>query len=367
MKSATVKITLQAVKAMQPHTILWDSIVTGFNARRQFSAAVTYSCYFRARDTGKQRFMRIGRHGPWEPASARERAKEILRARDIGADPAGAAAALKTSPDMNTLLDDYCATALKAKKATTVKSDLSRIKTLRAKLGTLKVASINQDHIEKFAALLSAGGRRRTLALLSAIFNFAVRKKLIVVNPVKDVAKGVDRRKTRRLSEGEYKTLGAALAANGGAVQDCILFLVLTGWRLSEARLLRRHEVDADRRLANLLDSKTGASVRPLSAAALAIIARQPEGDSVFGALTAAKIYHAFVGLGLARDVTCHTCRHSFASLATDLGFSDSVVGGMIGHLQSSITSRYLHIEVKLIEAADTVAAETLKLMGYNQ
>jgi len=62
-------------------------------------------------------------------------------------------------------------------------------------------------------------------------------------------------------------------------------------------------------------------------------------------------------------DVVPHVLRHSFASLAADLGFSDSTIAGMIGHKQQSITSRYLHLDKALIVAADAVAAETIRLM----
>jgi integrase len=364
MHSLKTKITLTNVKALKPQSVIWDTITRGFHARRQNSEAITYAVFFRSKIDGRQRFMRIGRHGTWKPDSARDRADEILRARDKGLDPAGALETLNASPDMNALLDDYEAVALAAKKATTVASDKSRIKTLRSKLGTLKAVAVTSKQVETFAAQLSPGGRRRSLALLSAIFNFAIKKKYLTSNPVVGVAKGVDQRKTRRISASEYAALGTALTGENNPAHDLILFLSLTGWRLSEGRLLRRADLDLPRQIANLSDSKSGASTRPLSRAAIDIINRQAPGDFVFGDLTRGAVSHAWRKLGLPADVTLHTCRHSYASLAADLGFGDSVIGGMIGHRQSSITSRYLHLDQKLIEAADAVAAETLRLMG---
>jgi site-specific recombinase XerD len=58
-----------------------------------------------------------------------------------------------------------------------------------------------------------------------------------------------------------------------------------------------------------------------------------------------------------------HVLRHSFASLAADLGLADSTIAGMIGHMQQSVTSRYLHLDKALISAAEIVANETLRLM----
>jgi site-specific recombinase XerD len=70
-----------------------------------------------------------------------------------------------------------------------------------------------------------------------------------------------------------------------------------------------------------------------------------------------------FIKLGLSREITPHVLRHSYASLAADLGLSDHTIARLLGHTQSSVTSRYIHMEKALIEASDLVAEATLKLM----
>jgi integrase len=63
-------------------------------------------------------------------------------------------------------------------------------------------------------------------------------------------------------------------------------------------------------------------------------------------------------------EIVPHTLRHSFASLAADLGLPDHTIAGLLGHSRQTITSRYMHIGDKaLIEAADLVAGETRRLM----
>jgi site-specific recombinase XerD len=62
-------------------------------------------------------------------------------------------------------------------------------------------------------------------------------------------------------------------------------------------------------------------------------------------------------------DVSPHVLRHSFASLAGDLGRPDHTIARMLGHRQSSITSRYIHMEKTVIEASNIVANETMRLM----
>src|SRR5262249_55201048 len=60
-----------------------------------------------------------------------------------------------------------------------------------------------------------------------------------------------------------------------------------------------------------------------------------------------------------------HVLRHSFASLAADLGYSEPVIAALEGHHGRSTTSRYLHsADTVLLAAADAVANRTAQLMG---
>jgi integrase len=67
-------------------------------------------------------------------------------------------------------------------------------------------------------------------------------------------------------------------------------------------------------------------------------------------------------------DVTPHVLRHSFASLASDLGYSEPTIAALIGHKGRTITSRYVHsADAVLLAAADAVANRTAELMGEVQ
>ena len=43
-------------------------------------------------------------------------------------------------------------------------------------------------------------------------------------------------------------------------------------------------------------------------------------------------------------DITPHVLRHSFASLAADLGYNESTIASLLGHKTHSITSRYCRV-----------------------
>ena len=78
------------------------------------------------------------------------------------------------------------------------------------------------------------------------------------------------------------------------------------------------------------------------------------------------KLFARIAKLGaVPAEVTPHVLRHSFASLAGDLGYSEPTIGALIGHKGQSITSRYVHsADAVLLAAADAVARRTAELMG---
>ena len=276
----SVKIGIRDILTMQPNTILWDAAVRGFNARRQKSEAITFSVFYRTHDQ-QQRWHRIGRFGVWTPDQARKEAQRVLRARDLGEDPSAARMTVRNSPTVQQLCDEYVAemdarrTNGSGKKTSTIVTDKGRIKNYIApRPGKLKVASVTQADVEAFMHDLSPGSAKRIIGLTGAIFSYAVKRRLRETNPVRGIEKPKDRNKLRRLSVAEYAQLGGALENEKTTTSEIFLFLAVSGWRSGEARFLKYSELDLDRRVASLSDTKTGQSFRPLSMAAIEIIKR---------------------------------------------------------------------------------------------
>jgi integrase len=62
-------------------------------------------------------------------------------------------------------------------------------------------------------------------------------------------------------------------------------------------------------------------------------------------------------------EVTPHVLRHTFASVAGDLGFSELTIAGLLGHAARGVTQGYVHLDAALAVAADRVSAEIAKLL----
>ena len=406
-----VRIGLREIRAMAPGATLWDSVVPGFGARRQTGDAVAYVLKYRTAE-GRARWQTIGRHGaPWTPDLARAEALRLLGEVVKGGDPAEAKQARRHAKTVADLCTQYMADAEagrvlvrggKPKKPLTLASDRGRIEAhIVPLLGRMAVGAVTRADVERFMHAVGAGetaqrhktkprglsnvrgGRgvaTRTVGLLGAIFTYAIDHHMRETNPAHRVRKFAENRRDRRMADAEYAALGAGLRQAEGAIWppavSCARFLALTGWRSGEAVGLRWGDVDLARRVATLPDTKTGRSVRPLSRAACDVLVAWPRrGDSALifratrgdGPMLGFKKFAAriFALAGLPADVTPHVLRHSFASLAADLGYSEPTIGALIGHRSGGITARYTHFaDAPLLAAADAVARETLSRMG---
>ena len=281
-RKVKVKLGHRVVAAMQPNSLVWDTEVRGFCARRQFSDVVTYSVVFRTKENN-QRWYKVGRAPIFTPDLARKEAIRVLRDVALGKDPSAERYESRHGMTVAQLCDEYEADMtsdkVNGKKASTIMSDVSRIKNhIKPKLGRYKVSAITSDQIEAFMNEQSKGSAKRVIGLVGAIFSFAVKRKWRTDNPVSTIEKPQDVKRMRRLAEAEYAQLWSAV--NGikkGVLADIFTMLAITGFRSGEIKNLRWSEIDFERRIATLGDTKTGLSVRPLSGAAIEIIKRQPQ------------------------------------------------------------------------------------------
>jgi integrase len=209
-----------------------------------------------------------------------------------------------------------------------------------------------------------------TIATLTVLVEHAIKLGLRRDNPCRAVTNYPERPRERFLSQREFVQ---AVEAIEGAVRDCAVsaaagaalkFALYTGSRRGEICATRWIDVDFDRRLVRLPDSKTNTPRTVyLNDQALAVLRGLPRsGGSVFGGkqrwLTAAwATVRARCGLN---DCRLHDLRHSYASAALRAGLPLALVGKLLGHKRASTTERYAHLAADDVAAAGDVVGAAL-------
>ncbi len=413
---ATEKLTkriVDALKAPEPSKVgvkvrehfVWDRELRGFGVQVMPSGLKSFVIQYRTPE-GRNRRAVIGRYGLMTVEEARKLAHEKLVAVSKGVDPvaeeARAAGLLTVAEVCDWYLDEAEAGRILGRrrrpiKPSTLAMDKSRIEAhIKPLLGRRQVASLKLGDIEGAQADIAAGktakpraGSRggattggegvaaRTISTLHSIFEHAVRLGQIEANPSKGVRKLASAPRERRLSRSEIERLGKTLgsAADEGEHPTglaAIRFLLLTGFRRMEGLGLQRTWLDEEECAIRFPDTKSGAQVRVIGQAAIDLLLDQPKAKSPFFFPADWGEGH-FIGVvrvldrvcqkaGLA-DITPHTLRHTFASLAGDLGFSELTIAALLGHSARGITQRYVHIDEALRMMADRVADEMADLL----
>ena len=386
---------------------LWDDDPRGFGLRVKPSGVKTFFVQYRSPVTFKKVRFTIGQYGRLTLDEARGEARKILGHVEKGEDPAedkrrSKIHALTAAHSVNALCDDYMRDARaglvtyrgKAKKVSTMDIDEGRIRRhIKPLIGLRSVADITRKDVEKFmhdvrlgkTAIVEktgprgkarvTGGKgtaRRTVGLLGSIFTYAVKEGLRPDNPVSGIEREPDNRRVRSLAPAEFRAFGKALetlekeGANPVAIR-AIRVLALSGCRRGEIYALRQGEIDSHSKCLRLGDTKTGQQVRPIGQTAVDLLSGEPgqeTGSYVFpawrgvGHITDTKVFRKACIMAGLEDVTIHTLRHSFATVANELEYSETTIAGLLGHGRFSTTARYTHlVDRALVAAADRVSA----------
>lgn len=389
---------------------IWDSEVSGFGVRVKPSGKRSFHIKYRT-ENGRQRKTTLGSYGQLTVEQARKLARKELGQVAAGDDPAQIRLTKRQSQTVAQLCDKYLRDAIngkilyrgKPKSPSTLKIDTGRInRHIKPLLGTQHIENLTRLDVEKFLFAVrdgktamrertgfrglanvkgGMGTAKKAVSLLSSIYRYAIKEGLVVQNPCQYVELPTDNKRTRFLNEEDYAKLGSAMREIASTTSydracEALLVLALTGCRKSEILKLDRGEVDVKGRCLRLSESKTGPQIRPCGKVALDLLQNTMEEhgtDYVFpskrgdGPLvnirTPMQMICELTGFD---DVTPHTLRHSYATVAHELGYSELTIAGLLGHSGHSVTSRYAHhVDHILADAADKVSQIISQRLGF--
>ena len=368
------KLTKRAVDALKApengQAFLWDSELRGFGIRVIPSGLKTFIFQYRNAENRSRR-IKLGRFGAITADEARDLAKIKLGLVAKGEDPAEAVEE-RDRTTVSMLCDWYVEEAKAGRilgrrnrpiKASTLVMDKSRIEThIKPLLGDRFVRTLKVVDIEGMQSDIVAGktakprgkGRggaatggpgvaSRALSTLQSILGHAARLDKIKTHPSKGARKLAGKKRQRRLSVAEIRKLGMAMRhaeRNGenSTALAIVRLLLLTGFRVSEGQGMRREWVHPEGGYISFADTKSDAQIRAIGPAAVQLLQNRPvrkgspyvfPSDAGDGHYTAAKACLDRLCASVVIDgVTPHTLRHTFGSVAGDLGFSELTIEG---------------------------------------
>jgi integrase len=268
-------------------------------------------------------------------------------------------------------------------------------------LGSISVENITRSHITKLHIKMKSCPYQanRALAIIGSLYTFLGRRSLVPenYNPARGVEKYRELGRERYLSTNELGRLGTALLEAGTvglpwnvdeskptakhlakpesrrtfiepSAIAAIRLLILTGARLREILHLRWSEIDIERGLAFLPDSKTGRKTLVLSSSALEVIEALPRlGTYVIAGAKPEqprsdlkKPWAAIQRRAGLSGIRLHDLRHTFASVGAGASLGLPVVGKLLGHTQPQTTARYAHLDADPLRRAANMIGEQL-------
>jgi integrase len=404
------KLTKTAVDALQAKAgsdaFLWDSELRGFGVRLKPSGTKTFVIQYRNAERRTRRFV-IGQYGVLSVELARNLAKKKLASVIDGGDPSQERRAAREGMTVADVCKWYLGEAEAGRllgrnrrpiKASSVAGDRSRIEQhIKPLIGTRVVARLKLADIERLQADIAAGrsargrplGRGgqtsggagvagRAISTLRSLFNHARRLGVIDQSPANGVRVIASEKLKRRLSAGEVRHLGKIMSqmereGEHPTALVAIRVMLLTGFRRMEVLAMRKGWVEPDENCVGFPDTKSGPQIRVAGDAAISLLLAQGQrnaspyvfpadwGDGHFiGVVRVLDRVCARAGLA---NVTPHVLRHTFASIAGTLGFSELTIAGLLGHGPRGVTQRYVHLDAALVIAADQVSAEIARLL----
>jgi integrase len=407
------KLSKRAVDGLAPlsdrDVFAWDGEVRGFGVRVKPSGVKTYFIQYRNADSRTRRMV-IGKHGILTTEEARDLARQRLAEVLKGEDPSAKRRAARSGMTVSDVCDWYLTEARAGRllgrnrrpiKESTLDGDEGRINVhIKPLLGAQPIRGILLADVEKLQAKIASGrpaaSRRRdrggqttggagvasrTVSTLRSMLGHAKRFGLIEANPALGVRVIASNKKLRRLSRDELARFGAAIKRMEEEGEHptglaAIRTMLLTGFRKMEVLSMHRAWIHVHEHGIFFPDTKTGQQVRVIGQVAIDLLVDQPARDAspfVFPAdwgdghfIGVVRVLDRICARARLDDVTPHVLRHTFASIAAELGFSELTIASLLGHASRGVTQRYVHLDGALVLCADRVAAAIASLVLPN-
>jgi integrase len=425
---ATHKLGRKLLAGLTPvaqATVIYDSELKGFGLKlmppstKNPDGAKSWIVEYRpgagGRGVAKKRIV-LGSVGSLSPEKARDAAKTMLANVRLGIDPSAARAESRAAKTVADLAPIYSAETDPIRKHRTVVTYATYWNNhLLPLLGSMVASAVTKNDIVRVHRAIGVEHQvtaNRVVTMLAHFYSWAQEAKHVPegCNPARRIDRFKETAKERFLSTEELGRLGAALRRGEGVgipwaptdlsrpkakhavkrpenrlskispqVAGAIRLLIFTGARLREILNLEWGQVDFERGMLFLPDSKSGKKNIVLGAPAVAILSSlrelaieeartlkpsvsKPLSTFVFPTedLTRprhdlAKPWKVITREANLEGLRLHDLRHSYASVGAAASLGLPIIGKLLGHRAVKTTERYAHLDADPLRRATDI------------
>ncbi|MGY5465080.1 tyrosine-type recombinase/integrase [Citrobacter koseri] len=313
---------------------------------------------------GKSHYVPIGCGTQFSINEAREKACEIIYSLKRTGKIHGKDYAAIKNMVFGQLMDKYEMDVLSTGIKKSANTDRSKIKNyFSPQLGALKVADMTEGDVLRYLGglELKPAIRNRHLALIKALFTYAVRMNFVSCSParyIKSLPETTSQRKAMTDAQSKSWMETAIQMRNGepdNAALALLVFLALTGLRLGETRHLLLEDIDWSRQTITLRETKNG-KLRcvPVGDKAFVLLTEQrqllgdkgwvfPGHNTTNPVAEPRRLQKRICEKAGISPFTIHEMRHTFATKLIESGADIHTIKDLLGHSTIKVTERYLH------------------------
>ena len=335
-------------------------VVRGFGVRVTAAGARSFILNYRRKGDGTERRLTIGKFPEWTVTAAREEARRLRAEINNGADPVEEEKSSRAAPTVADLCARFSEEYIPRKRPATQRDYRQQIAAdILPAMRHLKVATVGYSDVDSLHRKLTKRApihANRVMAVLSKMFNLAIRWGWRSTNPVRGIERNDEAKRRRYLSNEELLRLTESLSEHDDQqAANIFRLLLLTGARRGEVLGAKWADID----LENGLWTKPGATTKqrtehrvPLSGPARQLLAGIERTASPFvfagrNGQPRKKVRNSWIRLCEAAGITglrVHDLRHSYASQLASAGTGLHIIGALLGHTQPATTHRYAHL-----------------------
>lgn len=278
----------------------------------------------------------------------------------------------KTDVSFKQVFDDFCASARYKKLSKSQQQCYQAAFKQSERLYSLTFAKIRTAQMQAEVDRLAESGKSfssisKLKILFSVLYSYALENDIVTKNyATYIILPEVEQKQKRCLTDIEVKKVADAARA-GDVPAQWVLYLILSGWRISEMLELTRFSYDAaEKTMRGGKKTKNGKNrIVPVHPTVQSFVEAQLAlgGETVFcmrsGKPMTVNYFRQFVfaplldRLGLDTALTPHNTRHTFATLLKRAGADDFYRKKLLGHAAGNVTDDvYTHEDVNSLRAA---------------